>query len=454
MATDGQYYGFESDESANVINWSKVAKGLGDQLTTEAKRREDKKADIDKASEELGAFIADSPLGGHEGAVASTTDLANQAQEMRLMQDRMLKSGEISLRDYNTMRGNLTRDVETLYSSATEFQKLYAEDMERTSSGKAALEETWRNSKLESFLNPSKVKYRFDPKSGQLMVGTVDDDGILNQSSLRPVSAIQQEVRTRTDAMDLPAEIANIRKNLPGKFQQVIMSGNVKAIKGLVDDADMKAALDDAAKSLTVNPSKALSILTNYLGEYSIEDFTTNPEEAGEDKILMIPNPQNPGSGAMIPKLTEAQKKKAQEAITKAFYLNIGYEEEARPERDIEKPEKEKPKVVKDYFKYIEDSVVDLPTDETDAVNILTEKFGPAGFVFEEADIFDSTTVTISVGEGNDKVTTTIDLSDDNGIEQVEAFIKGNLDIKKLGLLAAGGDIPSSTGAAGDQLFK
>lgn len=118
MASDGEYYAFKADESAEVINWAEVAAGLGNQLTAEAKRREDKKADINKASQDLGTFIADSPLGGHEGAVASTTDLANQAQEMRLMQDRMLKSGELSLRDYNTMRGNLTKDVETLYSTA------------------------------------------------------------------------------------------------------------------------------------------------------------------------------------------------------------------------------------------------------------------------------------------------------------------------------------------------
>ena len=454
MVSDGEYYAFKADESAEVINWAKVAAGLGDQLTAEAKRREDKKADIDKSSQDLGTFIADSPLGGHEGAVASTTDLANQAQEMRLMQDRMLKSGELSLRDYNTMRGNLTKDVETLYSSASEFQKLYTDDIARTQSGQAALEETWRNSNLEGFLNPSKTKYRFDPKTGQLMVGSLGEDGNLVQSSLRPVSAIQQEVRTKTDALDVNAEVSNITKQLPGKFKQVVMSGNIKAIKGTVGLPSFQEALDDQVNSLLVDPSQAASVLTNFLGEYTIEDFTTDPNEKGEDKILMIPNPQNPGSGAMIPDLTEKQMSKAKEAIKNAFLLNIGYEEEARPEKDIEKPEKEKSKVVENYFNYVEDSVVDLPTDETEAVSILTEKFGPAGFVFEEADAFDSTTVNISIGEGNDKVTATIDLSDDNGIEQVEAFIKGNLDIKKLGILSAGGDIPSSEGAAGDQLFK
>ena len=381
MASDGEYYGFKADESAEVINWAKVAAGLGDQLTAEAKRREDKKADIDKSSQDLGTFIADSPLGGHEGAVASTTDLANQAQEMRLMQDRMLKSGELSLRDYNTMRGNLTKDVETLYSSASEFQKLYTDDIARTQSGQAALEETWRNSNLEGFLNPSKTKYRFDPKTGQLMVGSLGEDGNLVQSSLRPVSAIQQEVRTKTDALDVNTEVANITKQLPGKFKQAIMSGNVKSIKGVVDMPSFQEALDDQVNSLLVDPSQAASVLTNFLGEYTIEDFTTDPNEKGEDKILMIPNPQNPGSGAMIPDLTEKQMSKAKDAIKNAFLLNIGYEEEARKDpreikptaTDIALADRNKQREV--YIGYTTDLVSGTPQEFDTAANILISQF-------------------------------------------------------------------------------
>ncbi len=327
----GQYYGFKAQEDAQVINWASVAKGLGDTLTEEAKRREDKKKSINDASENLGDFIANSPLGGHEGAVASTADLANQAQEMRLMQDRMLKSGELGIRDYNTMRGNLEKDVKTLYQSADEFQKMYAEDVKRSGpGGSAALQETWMNSQLEGFLNPSNTKYRFNPRTGELMIGTLDADGNLDQSTMRPMSAIQNDVRTRVNALDVPQAVSNITKQLPGKFKQAVMQGKVSAIEGFVDKKEFQSAIDNAASSLIVDPSSAASVLTNYLGEYGVEDFTTNPNEKGDDKILMIPNPQNPGSGAMVPDLTDNQKAKAKEAIKEAFLLSIGYKETPR----------------------------------------------------------------------------------------------------------------------------
>jgi hypothetical protein len=336
MAGKGQYYGFKAQEDADVINWASIAKGLGDTLKEEAKRREDKKADIDKASEDLGDYIANSPLGGHEGAVASTADLADQAQNMRLMQDRMLKSGELSLRDYNTMRGNTEKDIKTLYSSASEFQKLYGEDLERSESGVAALQESWMNSNLEGFLNPSATKYRFDPNTGQLMLGALNSDGQIDQGSMRPVSAIQNEVRTRVDAMDVPAQVAAMRTSLPGKFKEVIMSGDIKAIEGVVDIPEFQGALNTAIESMLVNPTQTASVLTNYLGEYGIDDFTTDPKSADESKILMIPNPMNPSSGAMIPKLTDKQTEKAKKAIKDAFILNIGIKEEARKDpRDI-----------------------------------------------------------------------------------------------------------------------
>ena len=333
MADYGQYYGFKANEDAEIINWGEVARGLGDQLKEEAQRREDKKAEIDKASKDLSTFISDTPLGGHAGAVSSTMDLASQAQEMRLMQDRMLKSGEVSLRDYNTMRGNLTQDVEMLYSGAKQFQSMYDASLERSQSGVAALEETWRNSQLEGFFNPSNTKYRFDPKTGQLMMGKLNEKGELVQSSFMTVPAINNSVRSKVDALNVPVAVGQITKLLPGKFKQAVNSGDIKSIEGVVNIPKFQEALNAQAEALITNPSKALSVLTNHLGEYGIDDFTTDPKQAGEDKILMIPNPGDPSSGVMIPQLTKVQEEKALNAIKDAFYLSIGYKEEARTDR-------------------------------------------------------------------------------------------------------------------------
>ena len=47
---------------------------------------------------------------------------ANNAQEMRLMQDKLLKSGQLSLKDYNIGRANLTQGTTQLFDLSKKYQ--------------------------------------------------------------------------------------------------------------------------------------------------------------------------------------------------------------------------------------------------------------------------------------------------------------------------------------------
>ena len=440
----GAYYGFKAQEDATVINWASVAKGLGDTLTTEAKRREDKKQSIDDASEELGDFIANAPLGGHKGALDATADLADQAQKIRTMQDRMLRDGELKQRDYNAMRGNTTKDVKALYASAAEFQKMYAEDIKRSGpNGPAALQETWMNSNLEGFLNPSTTQYRFNPETGELNLFKLDKDGNLDQSSGRPISAIQNDVRTRVDALDVDTAVSNMRKKLSGQFQKVIMEGDTKTISGVVDTPEFQKALDQAASSLIIgengktnSSSSALSVLTNYLGEYGIEDFITDPSKANENTILMVANPSNPSSGAMVPQLTEKQQKKAKEGIINAFTLAIGVKEDA-----LIKTETKPTSTLLSDFSSLINSKIDgrLSTNEEDAETQLYNSFTELGFKFETTG-FGTDKIIITSPEGE---TFILDLDLDNSLERALSFINLNTPLETKAVLVRG-NVPNS----------
>ena len=419
----GAYYGFKAQEDATVINWASVAKGLGDTLTAEAKRREDKKQSIDDASEKLGDFIANAPLGGHKGAVESTADLANQAQEIRIMQDRLFKNG-LPQKNYNTMRGNTERDINTLYASSKEFQKMYAEDIKRSGpNGPAALQETWMNSNLEGFLNPSTTQYRFNPDTGELNLFKLNEKGEIDQSTGRPVSAIQNDVRTRIDSLDVDTVVSNMRKKLSGQFQELLKD---KTISGVVDFPEFQKALDEAASSLIVgengktgSSSNALSVLTNYLGEYGVEDFTTDPSKANENTILMVPNPFNPSSGAMVPQLTEKQQERAKEGIKNAFTLAIGIKE---TERKITPNST----VLKDYRDWVYTKIDVLDKNEDNAKKQLDDAFGGLGFDFSFAGF-----------DGNDKINITapdasefmLDLDLENSLELLNEFINDKTNI-------------------------
>ena len=121
------YYGYkrysaEDNEKVN-IDWSAIAKNIGDKVVQRQADREAKRKKIEDDSAALGEYIANTPLGDHKGAVAITADLAAQVQDIRLMQDKLLRDG-LPLRDYNTMRANTKKDIETLYYNLVKVSRL------------------------------------------------------------------------------------------------------------------------------------------------------------------------------------------------------------------------------------------------------------------------------------------------------------------------------------------
>ena len=95
------YFKYAERKATNEVNWAEISSNMVDTLNEAVKIREEKKAAIDKATNELGNTLADAPQGQHQGLNEFALTYANNAQEMRLMQDRLLKSGQISLKDYN-----------------------------------------------------------------------------------------------------------------------------------------------------------------------------------------------------------------------------------------------------------------------------------------------------------------------------------------------------------------
>ena len=59
------YYGYVERDVANQTDWSAITKSMNDMLTTESKRREDKKGAIDQASREFGKVLTNAPGSSH-----------------------------------------------------------------------------------------------------------------------------------------------------------------------------------------------------------------------------------------------------------------------------------------------------------------------------------------------------------------------------------------------------
>ena len=101
------YFKYAERKATDEVNWSEISSNMVNTLNEAVRIREEKKAAIDAATNVLGETLADAPQGEHQGLNEFALTFANNAQEMRLMQDKLLKSGQISLKDYNIGRANI-----------------------------------------------------------------------------------------------------------------------------------------------------------------------------------------------------------------------------------------------------------------------------------------------------------------------------------------------------------
>ena len=100
------YVGYVKREVKDEIDWASIGSGISDMLLAERDARVAKKKDIDDASREFAKVLTDAEGSEHTGINQFFLDGANSIQEVRLMQDRLLRSGQLRLKDYNIQRQN------------------------------------------------------------------------------------------------------------------------------------------------------------------------------------------------------------------------------------------------------------------------------------------------------------------------------------------------------------
>jgi hypothetical protein len=197
MAT---YYKRVEREADSQVNWAEIGKSMSDMLANENKIREDKKAAIDKASRDYAEVLANSPQGEHVGARQQALDFANNASQYMLMQDKLLKSGQLKLKDYTIGRQNLVDDTDRAFKMNAEYQKVFAEKMERSRTDISALYELDAMERIEGFGNFSQSGMYIDPTTGRVSMA-MKEKQIVDGKEVY-VMADNPEKRTTIDTLN------------------------------------------------------------------------------------------------------------------------------------------------------------------------------------------------------------------------------------------------------------
>jgi len=170
------YYKYAERDADSQVNWAEIGKNMSDILLNEAKFREEKKQELDKLSREQSQALAEYPTGQSESARAMALKYSDDASKFMLMQDKLLKSGQMKLSDYTVTRQNLIDDTETAFNMLKDFQSRYGIKMDRYKQGISQAWELEAMERIEGFGNFSESGMYIDPTSGKVLMSKKEID--------------------------------------------------------------------------------------------------------------------------------------------------------------------------------------------------------------------------------------------------------------------------------------
>jgi len=314
--------GYVSQPPAAQINWAEVGANFTGMLNEEARVREEKKAEIDRATREQIRVLQETPMGDSKNMNEWALNYASDAQKQLLMLNASLKSGQLKPKDYTVIRQNLADGTDQAFSLVQDYQNEYATKMERLKTDNPGAGSQYLESYLmqtaEGFGNFSKSQLVIDPMTGNVMVGFKNEKGELESdpNKLVGISNLKNRIKAKYDKYDMASAVAQ-GKGTFGKFESIVRKVGSRKAQGTIttisdptfrnkemikewvskgwitkEDAAEVGTYDDTEDMWLegqLTPYTVTSLLTDNLRTVGGQkfDFTSNPAEQDENTILL-----------------------------------------------------------------------------------------------------------------------------------------------------------------------
>jgi|TARA_R110002153_G_scaffold4195_6_gene20170 hypothetical protein len=146
------------DTANTQIDWNEVGNNLTNVLKEENRVREETRTAIDSASREYTARLNDVPQGGNSDLNTFAIDGANKLTEQKLIMTGLLKSGQMSVKQYTLMNQNLVDGTDQAFSLLENYNAEWETKMAMNNSGlppgeQASSTQNWLMETVEGFGN-------------------------------------------------------------------------------------------------------------------------------------------------------------------------------------------------------------------------------------------------------------------------------------------------------------
>ena len=344
------YYKYAEREANSQINWAEVSKGLSDTIGQIDKDRQAKKAAIDEATRQDMLTLADAPKGENTTASAWTINYANDMMNYRLAIDRLLKSGKMSLKDYQVASQNSKDSTNLVFTLSKEYQDQYKVIMDRKRAGDSSRFETEIAALNESFANISNTVPTINSTNGMVYLSNpeVGEDGVQklgkNYVSLQ---ALRNRVNAKIDRYDLSDGLAAAASQLGDYTISQVGRTNFRRTGLVTDISDptLRATYEQwenaTVQDIMASGYQLASVMADNMNinpktgnQYRI---TMDKDEFDTDKtgdVILMANEN--GSGVLMPQFKEDQKTDVKAFIKGQIKNYIDQKSEKRPFQEPE----------------------------------------------------------------------------------------------------------------------
>ena len=318
---------------------------MSDMLAKEAEKRETLKSDINKQFTDDVNLLSDPPQGNHTGANEYVLDYSSVASEYLLTLNKLLKSGDLKLRDYMVSRQNLMDGTSQAVNLINDYQKYYTEGMDRYKNGESSAFELFQREAAEKYTNLSKSQLWINPPDGKVSIAMKelqkDKDGndiyVMNKNpnSFTTINSLKNSVDVKIDKFNTDKVTTQFAKGLGTEIRDVVTKvssiygagqkvtiDSIFELKNIDDETRdilnrFKKSEDNFINGLLVNDTNKASILSDgkvFADNGEQYGFTYNKDEADKNENLILVKIDE-RTGQNIPEFSKKQDDAAKEYI-------------------------------------------------------------------------------------------------------------------------------------------
>lgn len=328
------YYKYAERDVNSQIDWSQVGKNLTDMLFDQAELRQNKRKELENASNDFGKVVSDMPTGISESWTNNTIDFANNVQEQRKLDDSLLAQGLMPLNMYLKKRELSKSSTEKFYGISKKMQAETAATVERIKSG-TNMEREQRNLELIENLAVNGMPMLHDV-TGELIVANMIDgpDGVKiidpNKNNHMSVDQYDKLVTQKFDKYDFPSA-ANAWEDAVGDYliANVDETDRARGLSFIIEKSgpafrkDIETYIDDFVNTIKANPLHMESVLTDTMGKYKTT-YDTDQAASDPNYILLVPDKNTGVAKADFTSPTgQAQEKAFEEFVKRQLYARL-----------------------------------------------------------------------------------------------------------------------------------